>query len=64
MIHDPNTEIGLSGSSSFVDDAGGLRGSVMGLVGEGPTYQRIPHIDAERRHLDPDLHPRDGPCHF
>ena len=39
MIDDPNTEIGLSGSSSFVDDAGGLRGSVMGLVGEGPDAE-------------------------
>jgi hypothetical protein len=39
--YDPNSEIGLSGSSSFFDDAGGLRGSVMGFVGEGPTYKEF-----------------------
>ena len=38
VAYDPNSDIGLI-SSSFFDDAGGLNASVMGFVGEGPTFK-------------------------
>jgi hypothetical protein len=41
VAYDPNSEIGLSHSSSFFDDAGGLGGSAMGFVGQGPTFNEF-----------------------
>ena len=40
VAYDPNSDIGLI-SSSFFDDAGGLNASVMGFVGEGPTFNEF-----------------------
>jgi hypothetical protein len=41
VAYDPNSEIGLSHSSSFFDDAGGLSESATGFVGQGPTFNEF-----------------------
>jgi hypothetical protein len=38
VSYDPYSDIGLISPPSFFDDSGGLNASVMGFVGEGPTF--------------------------